>query len=254
MSADPAGELDEVTVHLGKFEVLPSVNVAFQSGEFVALLGPNGSGKSTLIRSLLGVIPVSAGRVRLFGAALQQFRQWGRIGYVPQRFGAVSGVPATVEEVVLSGRIALAKRLRRYAEPDRRAAAQALEKMDLSELADRRVSHLSGGQQQRVLIARALVNEPDLLLLDEPLSNLDLEHQRDLAKTLQRLSESGSTVVLVAHALGAVETLVDRAVVLEQGRIVHDGPPSTEHQDDHAHHVPLQEPLGGTGADQHRIH
>lgn len=254
MSTQPAGELNAVTVHLGKFEVLPLVNVAFHPGEFVALLGPNGSGKSTLIRSLLGVIPVSAGRVRLFGAALQQFRQWGRIGYVPQRFGAVSGVPATVEEVVLSGRIALAKPLRGYAETDRRAAAHALEELDLSDLAGRRVSQLSGGQQQRVLIARALVTDPDLLVLDEPLSNLDLEHQSDFAKTLQRLRRSGSTVILVAHALGAMESLVDRAVVLEKGEIVHDGPPSTEYQHDHAHHVPLQEPLGGTGADQHRIH
>lgn len=254
MSETPAGELIAATVHLGQTEVLTSLDARFEVGEFVALLGPNGSGKSTLIRSLLGVIPMSAGRARLFGAALDEFRQWGRVGYVPQRFGAVSGVPATVEEVVLTGRVAVAKRLRGYGAADRKAAARALEEVDLLELARRRVSHLSGGQQQRVLIARALVNEPDLLVLDEPLSNLDLDHQRDLARTLERLGKSGSTVILVAHALGAVEPLVDRAVVLEQGRIVHEGPPGPDHQYDHAHHVPLHEPLGGTGADRHRIH
>ncbi|MEX2587671.1 MAG: metal ABC transporter ATP-binding protein [Actinomycetota bacterium] len=254
MSVHTAGELAGATVYLGQAEVLSSLDVAFRAGEFVALLGPNGSGKSTLVRSLLGVIPVASGRVRLFGAPLDKFRGWGRIGYVPQRFGAVSGVPATVEEVVLSGRVSVAKRLRGYGSADRRAAARALQEVDLSDLGLRRVSHLSGGQQQRVLIARALVNEPDLLVLDEPLSNLDLDHQRDFAKTLEQMVRSGATVILVAHALGAVEKLVDRAVVLEQGRIVHDGPPSAEHQHDHAHHVPLQEPLGGTGADQHRIH
>ncbi|HYN98608.1 MAG TPA: ATP-binding cassette domain-containing protein, partial [Actinomycetota bacterium] len=164
------------------------------------------------------------------------FKEWRRIGYVPQRFGATSGIPATVEEVVLTGRISVAKRLRGFSSKDREAALKALDAMGLADVRRRRVSHLSGGQQQRVLIARALVNEPDFLLLDEPVSSVDLENQEMFAQTLEHLSQAKASVLLVAHALGAMEPLVHRTVVLEQGRVAYDGPPSAEFQDEHAHH------------------
>ncbi|HEX2053710.1 MAG TPA: metal ABC transporter ATP-binding protein [Actinomycetota bacterium] len=236
MTATHVAELRGVTVDLGLLRVLNGVDVTFRKGEFVTLLGSNGSGKTTLVRALLGLLPLVSGEVLLFGTPLRQFRDWARIGYVPQRFGASSGVPATVEEVVLTGRIALARRLRGYSRKDRQAVLESLERMGLGELRRQRVSQLSGGQQQRVLIARALVNQPEFLLLDEPVSSIDLENQELFAGSLQELTESGVTVLLVAHALGALEPLVHRTVVLERGAVAYDGPPTAEHQDAHAHH------------------
>ncbi len=236
MSAAPVAELRDVRVELGQQEVLKGLNLSFEQGEFVALLGSNGSGKTTLVRALLGLIPCSSGEVLLFDTPIDRFRQWSRIGFVPQRFGATSGVPATVEEVVLTGRISVARRFRGFSGADKQAAASALDQMGLAGVRRRRVSHLSGGQQQRVLIARALVNEPDFLLLDEPVSSVDLENQETFAQTLERLSRSQASVLLVAHALGAMAALVDRTVVLDRGVVDYDGPPSPEHQDDHPHH------------------
>lgn len=238
MSAAAVAELSNVNVVLGQQEILKGLSLTLSQGEFVALLGSNGSGKTTLVRALLGLLPLGSGEIRLFGTPLNRFKGWRRIGYVPQRFGATSGVPATVEEVVLTGRISVARRMRGFSSTDRQAALKALDAMGLAGARKRRVSHLSGGQQQRVLIARALVNEPDFLLLDEPVSSVDLENQELFAQTLERLSGSQASVLLVAHGLGAMETLVDRTVVLDQGRVAYDGPPSAEFQDHHAHHHP----------------
>ncbi|MCI0687699.1 MAG: metal ABC transporter ATP-binding protein [Sporichthyaceae bacterium] len=195
-------------------------------GEVVALLGANGSGKSTLVRSLVGLVPAQAGDIELYGTPLDRFRDWRRIGYVPQRVSAVSGVPATVREVVSSGRLAgrrLARPLRRA---DHAAVDAALETVGLALRAGDSVATLSGGQQQRVLIARALAGQPDLLVLDEPMAGVDLATQRLIADTLARLvTDDGATVLLVAHELGPLNGLIGRAVVLRHGTVVHDGPP-----------------------------
>lgn len=245
MSAPAIAELSDVNVALGQQQVLKGISLTFTEGEFVALLGSNGSGKTTLVRALLGLLHPTSGEVRLFGTPLNRFKEWRRIGYVPQRFGATSGVPATVEEVVLTGRISVARRMRGFSSSDKEAALRSLDAMGLADVRKRRVSHLSGGQQQRVLIARALVNEPDFLLLDEPVSSVDLENQEVFAQTLERLSESNASVLLVAHALGAMEPLVHRTVALDQGVVAYDGPPSAEHQDEHAHHPPGAVHSGG---------
>ena len=238
-SAGTVAEIKDCTVTLGQRRVLDGMTLSVLAGQFIALLGANGSGKTTLVRAMLGLLPLEAGTIELFGTPLDRFKQWGRIGYVPQRFGAVSGVPATVEEIVLTGRIALARRGRDYSAGDRAAAAQALESVGLGDLRRRRVSALSGGQQQRVLIARALVNEPDLLVLDEPISNVDLASQESFAETLAGLPES-NTVLLLAHSLGVMQPLVDRTIVLDEGKVSYDGPPAAEHMSGHEfHHHPV---------------
>ncbi|HEX8631038.1 MAG TPA: metal ABC transporter ATP-binding protein, partial [Catenuloplanes sp.] len=146
--------------------VLRDVSLSVAPGEVVAILGANGSGKSTLVRAILGLAAVSGGGIELFGVAQRRFRQWRRIGYVPQRMGAGSGVPATAAEVVAAGRLAQRGLLRRPGRTDRAGIATALAAVGLAERANDPVATLSGGQQQRTLIARALAGHPELLVLD----------------------------------------------------------------------------------------
>ena len=217
--------------------VLHDVNLAVENGDFVVLLGGNGSGKTTLVRALLGLVPHREGSVTLLGTPIERFRDWKRIGYVPQRLALPTSMPATVGEVVLSGRISRAGLFRPYSKVDRQAAHQALEMADLADLSQQRVSRLSGGQQQRVLIARALATEPDVILLDEPVSHVDVRHQVQFASLLREAHSRGTTVVLVAHALGAMSGLATRAIVLDEGRISYDGLPEGAEFDDHdVHH------------------
>ncbi|HWS59173.1 MAG TPA: ATP-binding cassette domain-containing protein [Actinotalea sp.] len=229
--------------------ILHHIDLTVQDGEVVALLGANGSGKSTLVRALVGAVPVATGTVELYGRPLGRDVPWHRIGYVPQRVSAVTGVPATAAEVVISGTLH-PRRLLPPRHAHRRAAA-ALEQVGLGPQADRPVRELSGGQQQRVLIARALVREPDLLVLDEPVAGVDLPSQRVFAEVLTRLTATGTTVLVVLHELGALAPLIRRAVVLRHGAIVHDGAPpapSPDHADpDHVHLHPHDGDQGPDG-------
>jgi len=220
--------------------VLQQVDLQVSEGEVIAVLGPNGAGKSTLVRALLGLAPLASGTVEVFGTPLGQFHQWGRIGFVPQRVGAASGVPATVREVVAAGRLSRQRRFARSRAADRAAIDDALSTVGLAGRAAESVATLSGGQQQRVLIARALAGEPELLILDEPTSGVDADNQQALADALQVLVEKKVTVLCVAHELGPIGPLLTRAVTLAAGRVLCDGPPPTAdhvhaHDPDHAH-------------------
>ncbi|MFI1399879.1 metal ABC transporter ATP-binding protein [Streptomyces sp. NPDC020681] len=233
---------------LGSRTVLRGIDLTVQHGEVVALLGANGSGKSTVVRSAIGQVPLTEGKIALFGTELRSFRAWSRIGYVPQRTTASSGVPATVREVVSSGRLSRT-RLGWPSKADRAAIGRAIELVGLSDRAKDSVNHLSGGQHQRVLIARALASEPELLIMDEPMAGVDLASQEILAGTLREQVAAGTTVLLVLHELGALEPLIDRAVVLRDGCVVHDGPPPKavgQHAlpgHDHVHPHAADEPL-----------
>ncbi len=230
--------------------VLHGVDLRVATREVVALLGANGSGKTTLVRAVLGLVPVLAGTVELFGAPAAAVDR-RRLGWVPQRSGAASGVPATVREVVATGRLARLGRLRRPGTADRAAVDRAVETVGLADRRDDDVASLSGGQQQRVLIARALAAEPELLVLDEPTAGVDVDTQRALADALRVLGRQGMTVVLVAHELGPMTPLVSRAVVLRGGRVVHDGPPPHPdelHDFDPEHAHPPHEVAAATGS------
>jgi zinc transport system ATP-binding protein len=236
-------------VRLERRPVLRGVDLAVEHGEVLAVLGPNGSGKSTLIRALLGLVPLSAGRTELYGVPPARFRDWRRIGYVPQRLSVGGGVPATVREIVTSGRIARQSRFRLSSAADRRAVDRALEAVGMADRARDPARELSGGQQQRVLIARALAGEPDTFVLDEPMAGVDAGSQETLADTLRGLVGRGRTVVFVAHELGPMEPLISRSVVLRDGRIVHEGPPPALDAEcarpghEHVHpHAPAEEP------------
>jgi zinc transport system ATP-binding protein len=236
--SDPVSASGVVVSYDGR-PVLRGVTLQVRAGEVVAILGANGSGKSTLVKAVLGLLPLTAGEVRLFDTPRRRFRDWRRIGYVPQRLGAGSGVPATVREVVSSGRLARRGFLRPATGADRAAVAAALTDVGLLDRAADPVATLSGGQQQRVLIARALAGEPELLVLDEPTAGVDAASQRAFADALAGFVAGGGTVLLVAHELGPLHPLVTRAVVVHHGEIVHDGPvpePAGHHAEpDHDH-------------------
>jgi len=236
----PVFELTGGRVVLGGRRILDEIDVRVDAGEFVAILGANGSGKTTLVRALVGLVPLSAGRLELFGTPLRNFADWPRLGYVPQRLAVGGGVPATVGEVVASGRTGRVSRWRRFSKDDHRAVTHALEDVGLAGRAREAVATLSGGQQQRVLIARALAGEPEVLVLDEPTAGVDADSQDTLAGALGHLSNAGGSVVLVAHELGPLAGLIGRAIVLSSGRVVSDGPvPEPEGHHAHPAHVHL---------------
>jgi len=220
-------------------EILHDISLTVPAGEVVAILGANGSGKSTLIRTILGLVPLGRGSIELWGQPLvrsrvaagrsdgaqQRFRDWRRVGYVPQRLGAGSGVPATVGEVVASGRLARRGIFRPSGAADRAAVREALTAVGLLDRIGDPVATLSGGQQQRTLIARALAGKPDLLVLDEPTAGVDAASQEAFAAALGRFGADGGTILLVAHELGPLRPLIDRAVVVHEGRIAYEGAP-----------------------------
>lgn len=230
----------DVSVTLGGRPVLRQVDLSVPAGEFVTLLGSNGSGKSTLVRACVRLLPLTTGRIELFGVPIARFRNWQRIGYVPQRSTATSGVPSTVGEVVTTGRLARRPYAGWPTGRDRRAVADALELVELRDRVGDPVAQLSGGQQQRVMIARALAGDPDLLIMDEPTAGVDQHSQEILADVLRRMLAARTTVVMVAHELGPFAAMVDRAVVLRDGRITYDGavdPSGHLHGDGHHPHT-----------------
>lgn len=224
--------------------ILHGIDLTVSSGEALALLGANGSGKSTFVKALVGIVPVTSGSAAIYGADVTADRRavpWSRIGYVPQRLGPSSGVPATAVEVVASG--LLDNRRFRPGRDARRKSLAALEQVGLLDRAHDSVQVFSGGQQQRVMIARALVRNPDLMILDEPLAGIDRASKEALARTLAGMQAKGTTILVVLHELGELTGIIGRAVVLRHGRIIFDGPPPPaapghdhpDHEHEHAH-------------------
>ena len=217
---------DGISAGYGREPVIEDVSLEIRPGEFVALVGPNGSGKSTLLHVLLGSIEPIAGSVRLFGASPDRFHARWRLGFVPQRPTLESEVPATVREIVSSGRLRQRGWWRRQSPADRTAIDHAISSVGLAELADQPLNELSVGQQQRAFIARAFASGPDLLVLDEPIAGVDRASQRRFRESLVHLQrEHGAGVLLVSHELSAVSDVIDRVIVLKR-RVLFDGSPA----------------------------
>lgn len=221
---------ESVDVVLNGIPIVRGASLAIEPGEVVAILGNNGSGKTTLLRALLGLVPHRGG-IQLFGTPLDQFRDWSRIGYVPQRSGILVQ-QATAREVVASGRLGRRRPFLPLAAGDRQAISNALTEVGLADRARHPFVRLSGGQQQRVLIARALATGADLMAWDEPLAGVDRTTQDLLAQVASRLKASGKTIVMVLHELGCFRDLIDRTIVLADGRVM---PPGYSHHDHDAH-------------------
>ena len=208
-------------------EVLHGIDLLFRGGERVALLGPNGSGKTTLLRALAGTLRPSSGEVALDGtplAAIDARSRARRIAVVPQTF--TTPFAFTVREVATLGRTPYVGSFGRPSAGDRAAVERALERTGCVGIAERPLAELSGGERQRAVVAMALAQEGDVLLLDEPTVHLDPAHQRSTLELVGRLArERGVLVLAVLHDLNLASALADRVVVLSAGRVVADGPP-----------------------------
>lgn len=219
----PVVGLRDLSVSLGGLPIVRGVSVDIHAGEFVALLGANGSGKTTLLRAVLRLVPHQRGSIELFGVRQDAFRDWHRVGYVPQQVDA-GLLTATVREVVAAGRLPLRRPFTPPGRADRQAVARAIDEVDLNQKAGTQLAHLSGGQRRRALIARALATDPDLLVMDEPLAGVDVVTQRALAGLLRTLTaDRRLTVLVVLHEHGPFADLVGRSLLLQDGRLVYDG-------------------------------
>ncbi len=190
------------------------------AGEFTAIVGPNGAGKTTLVRLSLGLLRPTTGSVRLFGTDANHFREWGSVGYVPQRASITSALPISVDEVVRSGLAGQLRPLQRVSAAQRARIDHVVETMGLQHLRRRRISQLSGGQQQRAMIARALVTTPRLLFLDEPTTGVDAEAKTVLRASLEHLVfVEGIAVVYISHDPAGFTGLAQRVLEVRDGRI-----------------------------------
>ena len=212
----PIVAVREVTVAFRGAVALERVSLDIPHGEFLAILGPNGSGKTTLLKVIIGILKPTAGEAAVAG---------GRgIGYLPQA-GSVNGqFPVSAAEVVMMGRYARMGLGRLPGKADRRAVARALERVDAADLEALPIGRLSGGQRQRIFLARALVNQPPLLLLDEPTTAMDTEAVENLYALLQELHREGTTIVVVSHDVGVVSTYVERVACLNRRLVAHGRP------------------------------
>ena len=198
--------------------ILQNINFQIFNGEYIAIIGPNGGGKTTLIRMLLGLEKPTSGEIRLFGKKLKQFKEWYKIGYVPQRASHVdANFPATVEDIVNMGRIAKRGFFAGMSQEDKDIVRDAMHKMDIVDLKDKMVGTLSGGQRQRVMIARALASSPEILILDEPNTGVDVTSQQRFYKLLAKLNkEEGITILFITHDIGVIADDIGRLFTINQ--------------------------------------
>jgi zinc transport system ATP-binding protein len=218
MSGNPVVSIENLSFAYNGGAVLADVNLEIREREFVSIVGPNGGGKSTLLKLILGLLHPRRGSVRVFGQPPEKSRP--RIGYLPQHAHHDPQFPTTVVEVVLMGRLGRRLSLGPFGKTERRQAIDTLEKMGLGDLAGRSFSAISGGQRQRVLIARALVSEPDLLLLDEPTSHIDVAAVNDFYELMERLNEK-LTIAVVSHDIGFVSNRVKSVICVNREVVIH---------------------------------
>ena len=221
--------VEKLSVRLGNRSIVEDVNLCIESGEVVGLVGPNGSGKSTLLRAVSALVP-TRGRVWLTGEPLERLDARGvalRAARVAQSPVVEPGLGLSVEEVVLTGRAPHIGRFRWESRRDHDATSEAMRRTSIDALAERLIAELSGGERQRVFLARALAQQPRLLLLDEPTANLDLGHQIRVLSLVRDLARDAGLAALAAiHDLELATRFCDRLLLLHRGHIVADGPPA----------------------------
>ncbi len=227
----PALEIEGLGVSYPSDEKLSlkDFSISIPAGSSIALVGPNGAGKSTLFKAICGLLPIRAGNIRVFGHPLGACHH--RVVYLPQRSEIDWHFPVSVLDLVLMGRYVYLGWFKRPRKRDLEIARSALKEMNVLDLANRQISKLSGGQQQRVLIARALAQNADLLLLDEPLNAVDATTRRTVGELLRKIKSQGKTVMVATHYYDQEEGRYDQAIYLKEGKKIS----AMEHQDDPDH-------------------
>jgi zinc transport system ATP-binding protein len=230
-------KLNNVWVQYDGAPVLEDINLAIRNDDFLGLIGPNGGGKTTLLKLMLGLVAPSRGEVTILGESPEKGRRY--VGYVPQHSLFDRDFPINVMEVVLTGRLSRTRPFRRYSQADRDAAVEALRAVEMLDFKKRQIGMLSGGQQQRVFVARALVSEPRLLLLDEPMSSVDTPMQEEFYELLERLKQR-MPIVLVSHDISAVSVYVSKIACLNRKLYYHESKELTPEDLEAAYHCPIQ--------------
>ncbi len=211
-----AVEINNLSIKYNEQLVLNNINFSIEENDFLAIIGPNGGGKSTLLKVILGILTPNTGEVKVFGKKPKKVRDL--MGYLPQNLGFDREFPINVFETVLTGRYH--GLFKNYTKEDRKAVLHALKDVEMQDFKDRQISKLSGGQMQRVFIARAIVREPKLLIMDEPMASIDPEMQHSFYELMSRLKDK-MAIVLVSHDVGAVSTHVDKIACLNQKLFYH---------------------------------
>jgi manganese/zinc/iron transport system ATP- binding protein len=214
-------EVNQLTVNYDKTPVLFDISLQVPPGKLVGIIGPNGAGKSTFIKTGLGILQPISGKVFFFGQTLDGVRK--RVAYVPQRESVDWDFPITVRDLVLMGRYGRLGIFRWPRQSDYAAAMHYLNTVGMAEYADRQISQLSGGQQQRVFLARALMQEADIYLMDEPFAGVDIATEAAIMKLLRKLRDEGKTLFVVHHDLNTVESYFDWVIMLNM-RLIAYGP------------------------------
>jgi len=214
----PVIEVNGLYCRYGATHALSDVSFRVEAGDYVGIVGPNGSGKSTLIRALLGLAELEEGDVKLFGRSLGEFSDWQQVGYLPQHMNLFNpAFPATVTEVVRLGLLAGKRFPRRIGRADAAKVDEILDQMGIIDLRRRMIGELSGGQQQRVLLARALVNQPSLLIMDEPTAALDPETRERFYSFLVDINrDRATTVLLVTHDSASIGGCASKMLYLDK--------------------------------------
>jgi zinc transport system ATP-binding protein len=214
-----------LTFQYNSTEILADISFRLQAGDYLGLVGPNGSGKTTLIKLILGLLQPSKGEIVLFGSNLTDFKDWRKVGYLPQKINSFNPhFPATVREIVSLGLLSTKRFPRRIKRNDDMAINNALELVDIIDIKTELIGELSGGQQQRVLIAKALVSEPELLILDEPTTALDPEAREKFFGTLKDLNENRKvTIIIITHDIGTIGKYASRLLYLDKRLIFYGG-------------------------------
>ncbi|AIQ64786.1 ABC transporter [Paenibacillus stellifer] len=213
-------EIKNLSFSYGEQKVISDLNFTVRERDFVGVIGSNGAGKSTLLKMIVGLLTPSEGDIKLFGESVRKFRDWERIGYVPQKNAFNPLFPATVREVVLSGLYNNKNVFRRLSRQQQRKCDDALEVMRIQNIQDRRVGMLSGGQQQRVFLARALINHPDLLILDEPTVGIDVETQAAFFELITHMhAHHHMTFLMVSHDIDMIRNYLGHDPIQRNGKI-----------------------------------
>jgi len=205
-------ELNNISLYYDKVCALHDINLAVEEKDFLGIIGPNGGGKTSLFKIILGLIPPSSGRITVFSQSPRKAA--GRIGYVPQFLKFDRQFPIDVNDVVLAGRLRGNRLFRqRFSLEDKQIAAEVMKRLDIYELRYRQIGSLSGGQLQKVLIARAMVSQPDILLLDEPTASLDSHSKNQIYDILAELNQD-MTILMVSHDMGVISSYVKNIACL----------------------------------------